>query len=284
MSLRSRIYRILQPYGRGAANRTCELSILALIALNVLAIILDSVPEIAGAFGHLFDWIEVASVAVFSVEYVLRLWTCVEDPRHARPVVGRLRFALRPLAVIDLLAVLPAYLPFTGLDLLFLRSVRLVRLFRVGKLGRYSRALHALGRVVRNRRTELAVTFSVMLMLLIVSAIALYYTEHEAQPKAFPHIPAAMWWAVNTLTTVGYGDICPITPLGKVLASVLAFFGVAMFALPTGIMAAGFLEEVQKAKPGSVRCPHCGKSFLSGAAPADADADAEEEEGASVAR
>ena len=153
-----------------------------------------------------FEWF---SVAIFTIEYLLRLWTCTIDPRFADPVTGRFRFALRPMSIIDLLAILPAYLPFLGVDLRFVRVMRLMRLARVLKLGRYSEAVVVLANVLRRRREELAVMVMVLAILLVLSSGLIYFAERDAQPDRFSRIPAALWWSVITLTTIGYGDLYP---------------------------------------------------------------------------
>jgi len=268
LSLRRRIWEIVEVARPGdRASRVFDISILALIVLSVLAIILQSVEGINRQYHSFFRAFEVFSVGVFSLEYLLRIWSCVEEPRFSRPLLGRLRLALQPLLLLDLLAVLPAYLVFYSMDLRFLRTVRLIRLVRVTKLARYLRALQNLGRVLRAKREELLVTSGLMFLLLVVASCLVYAAEHEVQPEQFPNIPAAMWWAIATLTTVGYGDIYPVTVEGKVLASVVAVLGIGLFALPAGILGSGFMEAMNKdGKQGSGDesppvCPHCGKQL-----------------------
>ncbi len=265
MRLRKRTWEIIETAKRGdMASRVFDIFILSLIFLNVVAVVLDSVSSIETSFGGVLKGFEVFSVAVFTVEYCLRLWSCVTDPRYSNPVAGRLRFALTPLAIIDLLAVAPFYvalmLPSFGVDLRFMRVVRLMRLFRIAKVGRYSSALKTISRVVSRKKEELVVSLTLLVLLLVFSSSLMYYIENPAQPQTFSSIPATMWWAVITLTTVGYGDIYPVTPLGKLLTTVVAILGIALFALPAGIIASGFVEEIQtRAK--SARCPHCGKEI-----------------------
>jgi len=259
MRIRKRVHEILQPAAAGdVASRVFDFFILSTIAISVIAIILESVESIRRTGTGLFQWLEIVSVAIFTVEYLLRLWACVAEPKFRHPILGRARFALTPMALVDLAAILPFYLPFTGIDLRFIRAVRLLRLFRVVKIGRYSASLQLVGRVIRNKKEELGLMLFVLLLLLVLASCFLYTAEHDAQPEAFPDIPSAMWWAAATLTTVGYGDIYPITPVGKVLASVIAVLGIGMFALPTAILGAGFMEEIQAAKQKPRRCPHCG--------------------------
>ncbi|MEN6578580.1 MAG: ion transporter [Phycisphaerales bacterium] len=246
-------------------SRVFDTFIVGLILLNVAAMVIESVEHIRLLVPTWFTAFEYFSVAVFSVEYVLRIWSSVEDPAYAKPFLGRLRFAIAPLAMVDLAAVLPFYLPFLGVDLRVLRMFRLfrvMRIMRVAKLARYSDSLQMLLRVVKSRRDQLLGAVFILLILLIVAASLMYYAEHEAQPKVFSSIPAAMWWAAVTLTTVGYGDAYPITPIGKVMASMTAILGIGMFALPTAVLGAGFLEELASHKKTQC-CPHCGKEIPS---------------------
>lgn len=159
-------------------------------------------------------------------------------------------------------SILPLYLPFTGLDLRFLRVVRMMRVFRLAKVGRYSESIRMLKTVAAARKEQLLCTLVLLVVLLVMAASMMYFAENPAQPETFSSIPAAMWWAVATLTTVGYGDVYPVTVLGKVMASVIAVLGVGMFALPTGILGAGFVEKLdRRRKP--TKCPHCGETIES---------------------
>jgi voltage-gated potassium channel len=263
--LRKRVFQIVRPAGTDdRTSRLFDLTILALIALSVLCIILESVASIRQRFGTALRVCEIVTVCVFTLEYMLRLWACVEDRRFRHALRGRLRHGLSPMAVIDILAILPFYLPFVGVDLRFVRSIRLLRLFRVAKMGRYSAALQTLGRVVQAKKAELMITGFVLILLLIMGSSIMYYAEREAQPDVFTSIPAAMWWAVCTLTTVGYGDVFPVTAWGRLAGSVIAILGIGMFALPTGILGAAFVEEIQNRKhqrKPKTHCPHCGEEL-----------------------
>jgi len=232
-----------------------------LIFLNIAGIAAETVPWMTGRFGAMLTAVEYLSVAVFSAEYVLRLWTCVEDPRYGHWASGRVRYALGPMMLIDLAAIAPFYLPWMGVNLLGLRAFRLLRLLRLLKLGRYSEALRTMGRVLRRKRFELASTALLAIVLLVVAASLLHAAEGAVQPDRFGTIPDSMWWAVVTMTTVGYGDVYPVTALGRFLGSIVAFLGIGLFALPTGILGAGFLEETNrktKARLNQRNCPHCG--------------------------
>jgi voltage-gated potassium channel len=239
---------------------------LILIFLNVIAVILSTVQSINKEFSQFFGWFETFSVIIFSLEYLLRLWSCTSEPGRG-PVWGRIKFAFYPMSIIDLLSVLPFYLPLVGIDLRFLRIMRLFRIFRIAKVGRYYNSLNLMRNVFADKKEEIVLSATIMGALLVISASLLYFLENEAQPKAFSSIPASMWWAVTALTTVGYGDIYPITPLGKLVASLIAISGIGMFALPTGIVSSGFVEEIQRHKREKLEssekqhfiCPHCNK-------------------------
>ncbi len=265
MELKQRIWEILEadsPGDRpGRIFDIFDIFILTLIFLNVVAVILESVKSIEGRVQPAFYWFELFSVSVFTVEYLARVWACVSQSKYSHPVFGRLRFIVQPMSIIDLVAVLPFYLTFFTADLRFVRVLRLFRIFRVAKLGRYSSSVRLFARVLRSKKEELFITVMVMLFLIVMSAALMYFAENEAQPDKFPDIPTATWWAVMTLTTVGYGDIYPVTQLGRALAMVISILGVGMFALPTGILGAGFVEEIQKRKTRKVICPHCGKEI-----------------------
>jgi len=220
-----------------------------LIILNVIAVILETEKDIFRLAPEFFKWFEWVSVGVFSIEYILRVWTATEQPAFEHPVYGRIRYAFTFLALIDLAAIMPAYLPllFT-VDLRFLRILRLFRMLRVFKLGRYSKAMKLIGCVLKSKKSELSVAIFSTFLLMIIAAGMLYTVEHPAQPDKYSSIPAVMWWAVCTLTTVGYGDMVPVTILGKIFAGSIAVLGVGLFALPAGILASGFTNHLKESR------------------------------------
>jgi voltage-gated potassium channel len=243
-------------------SRAFDWLLVLLILLNVLAEILDTVESTSQRWSRVLEGFETFSVLVFSVEYVLRVWSCTADPRYSRPVAGRLRFMVTPLAIVDLLAVLPSYLHTAGAaNFLALRSVRLFRLIRLLKLARYSESLRTMARVLRRKRDELVATLLAAAVILVIASALIYSAEHEAQPDKFSSIPESMYWALATLTNVGYGNICPVTVAGKAIAASVALLGIGMVALPAGILGSGFIEEVQKRKAPRSTCPHCGKEL-----------------------
>ena len=259
-SLRLRVHQLLELARPGDhASRAVDVFIIGLIALNVVAMVMSTVQAIHQRFLGVFTAFESFSMAAFSVEYVLRVWSITAHPRYASPVRGRLRYMVSPMALIDLLAILPAVLPFLGVDLRVVRAARLFRLFRIGKLVRYSRALQLFGRVIVAKKDELLTTMMLLFLLLLVSASLLYYAENGAQPDKFASIPGSLWWAVATITTVGYGDVYPVTVLGRFFAALVAILGLGMFALPTGLLGAGFVEELSRRHQAqTLLCPHCG--------------------------
>jgi voltage-gated potassium channel len=258
-----RTYELLErEVGASRLDFAFDLFITTLIVTNVCAVMLETVVWIEAPLHPYFVGFELFSVAVFTAEYVLRLWSCTADPRYADAVRGRLRYATSALPLIDLLAVAPFYLEFVAFDLRFVRALRLFRLFRIFKLARYADSMRTLGVVLRSRREELLVTLFVVVVLLVFASSAMYYVEHEAQPEQFSSIPASMWWGAATLTTVGYGDIYPVTSAGRLLGAAIAVLGVGLFALPTGILASAFSEELQKKRRRErLVCPHCGEEI-----------------------
>jgi voltage-gated potassium channel len=254
---RRRIYELIDGRDvRSRSERAFIVLISGLILLNVATAVLETVPAFS-RFRRLFEAFEIFSLTVFGLEYLLRLWTCTADSRFSRPITGRLRFVLTPMSLVDLVSILPSLLFFGRVDLLFLRLFRLARFLRVLKLGRYSESLRTLGNVFRSRRSDLGVAASAVALLLLIASSLMYLAEHDDQPAVFSSIPATMWWSVVTLTTVGYGDVYPVTPLGKVLASLIALLSIGLFALPAGILASGFSEEMRKRRS-KRECPHCG--------------------------
>ncbi len=228
------------------AGRVVNAFIILLIVLNAVAFAAETVNDLAVRYATAFAALNVFTVIVFTIEYILRVWSAVDIPTLSRlpPWRARLHFALRPIMVIDLLAFAPWYLQLLfPIDLGFLR---VLRLFRLLKLVRYSPALQTLGRVIAEQNRALFGALLIMLILLFFASTGMYMIEREAQPDKFGSIPEAAWWALSTLTTIGYGDVVPITPWGKLLGGVVMLLGVGMFALPIAIIATGFSQEANR--------------------------------------
>jgi voltage-gated potassium channel len=246
-TLRRRIYEVIEVgHGEDRASKVFDTFIVTLILLNIAAFIAETVPEIRAKWeGWLYEF-EVFSVTVFTIEYLLRLWTAVEVPYLARmtPSKARLTMAFRPALLIDLFAILPFYLShFFSIDLRVLRTLRLLRFL---KLSRYSPAMYTLIRVLANERRALLGAGLLLATALLFSSTLMYYVEGDAQPDHFGSVPNAAWWAISTLTTVGYGDVTPATALGKVIGGLTMIVGLCILALPVAIISTGFAQELQR--------------------------------------
>ncbi len=222
-------------------------SIMILIALSILTIILDSFQSIHERCQTLFQAFEIITVIVFTIEYILRIWTA--DLLYPEAKHPRLKYCFSFMAIIDLLAILPFYVPFISADLRFLRMMRLFRLFRllrVLKLGRYFDALQVIVKVIRTSGPQLVMSVVICFFVMLFSAIIMYEVENPVQPEQFPNVLSSLWWAICTLTTVGYGDVYPITAVGRFFASIISLVGIGIIAIPTGIIAAGFNQVINK--------------------------------------
>lgn len=242
-------------------NKTFHRCLYILIILNVVAIILESFGHINEGFQSLFLIFEIISITIFTLEYILRIWIADINPINNN---SRINFIFSAYGIIDLLAILPFFLPmFIKMDFRMIRILRLFRLLRVFKLGRYSKSLKTMNSVLQDTKSDLVLTFIVALVLLMLSSTLMYYVEHEAQPEKFQNILHSFWWSVATLTTVGYGDVYPITGLGKLLSGIIAFIGIGFVALPTGIISSAFIERLDSTKKEIHQCvcPECGHMF-----------------------
>ncbi|MBL4752557.1 MAG: ion transporter [Flavobacteriales bacterium] len=253
-------------------SRRVDLFIILLILLNILAVIIESVQWIRADYEQLFVNIERFSIIIFSIEYILRIWSITEQEEYAEPVRGRLKYLFSFYSVIDLIAVLPAYIPLLmTVDTRVVRGIRILRLLRILKLSRYNKAFNHIRNVIKSTREELIISLGAVMTLLVIASCLMYFIEHDVQPEAFSSIPATMWWGVATLTTVGYGDVYPITALGKLTGGIMAILGVGMFALPAGILANGFGSAIEHSnEPKSLRaktdedellCSHCAQKI-----------------------
>ena len=283
-AVRRRTYEVLEKAGGDdRLSAVVDIALIVVILANMAAVVLESFDGLYDRFQVWFHLLEVVSVALFTCELLLRLWTCdFLRPQSSR--VGAVgRFLVSPIGLIDLLAILPFYLPFLiPVDLRVVRVLRLVRFLRLLKLTRYTRSVMTMGAVVRERRHELLVAVFLTVLLLMVASTLMYYLESQVQPEAFPNILSSMWWAVATLTTIGYGDVFPVTDWGRLLSGIIAILGIGLVALPTAIISSGFVEALARTKGGGdggtgpaadrkaagaapqhagdgAVCPHCGK-------------------------
>lgn len=268
--MRQKIYNILEKEGT-RANLIFEYFIVTLIILNVISIALDTIRDADPKLVLVLNIFEALSIVIFSIEYLLRIY--ISDLSH--PAKTRLRSALRFIfsffGLIDLAAILPFYLPFLiRADMRFLRIVRLIRFFRIFKLSRYNSTLQLIWDVIKEKKSEFIMTFFISFLMLLVSAFLIYYVEGPAQPEKFSNIFSALWWAVGTLTPLGYGAVAPVTTAGKVISAIVAIIGIGLIALPTGIISAGFIDRISREQKAELKnipekkddvCPHCGKKL-----------------------
>ncbi|MCB0548359.1 MAG: ion transporter [Phaeodactylibacter sp.] len=251
-------------------SRFFDLFIVGLITLSILQVILESYRNIYTRYAEQFHALEVIIVVFFTIEYLLRLWTAGLKYPQKGGMAARLAFVSSAMGLIDLLAILPFYMPFLiAVDLRFIRILRVVRLLRVFKLNRYLKAVRIVGSVIMEKRSELSITIFVTFLLLLLSSTIMYYLEGDVQPDSFPNIISTFWWAIATLTTVGYGDVYPVTGWGRLISGIIALLGIGLVALPTGIISAAFVEELEKVKNKKTKpklpeenyryCPYCGR-------------------------
>ncbi|WP_100642587.1 ion transporter [Alteromonas facilis] len=243
------LFFTLQPYDKNnQKGRWFDWLLIILIVANVIAVMLETMPEVGTRYHLEFLAFEIFSVGVFTIEYIARIWTCTLEEDYEPIKTGetashyRLRFLYRPMSLIDLMAILPFYLGMIfAIDL---RVLRLFRLVRMIKLGRYSIAMQTLQMVIAREYRVIIAALGMLMIVMVIAATTMYHLERYAQPEHFGSIPQALWWSVVTLSTVGYGDVSPITALGQFVAGLFILIGVALFALPAGILASSFTEQM----------------------------------------
>ena len=268
MKIKRRIFEIIQSASVGdLPSKVFDLFIIFLVLINSITIMMDtfSLPQNIKGIIRIIDF---STSIIFSIEYALRIWTAPFLYPNKSSIMARIRYLFSFMAIIDLLAILPFYLPMLiSINLKSLRLLRITRLLRIFKMNRYTNALYKVAAVFKAKSSQLISSMIVVIMLIILSSILMYNIESTAQPEAFTNIFDSMWWAVATFTTVGYGDIYPITIPGKLLSTIIAFLGIGLVAVPTGIISAGFVEQIEKSAPKEEQhsekhyCPYCGKSI-----------------------
>ncbi len=247
LGLRRLLHRHLAPEGwpEPGLSRLNKVICAAIIASTMLAILETEPAFLALASETTFFVVDLAFALLFALEYAARVFAAGEDARY-QGVLGRLLYMATPLALIDLLAVAPFFLFYGATDTFLLRIIRLLRLLRLARLGGFSLAFQHLTTAVRSRRFELGLSVLIAGIILIFSSTLMHVFESSAQPEVFGSIPRALWWSIATLTTVGYGDVYPVTPLGKLLAGLTAISAIGLIAMPTGILAAAFSDAFQR--------------------------------------
>ena len=248
-NMRSYIFQLIEGSAHQSSKaKLINIFLIILIIVNVFAVILESDKNISARYSEEFMLFELFSVSIFSVEYLLRLWTCVESFRFKEysTVQARIHYIFSPIALIDLLAILPFFISlFLTVDLRYLRLIRVLRLL---KLTHYFKGFTVFLTVLRKELKSITAAIMVMMFLVIIAAGLMYTLENEAQPEVFGNILHSLWWAVVTMTTVGYGDVTPVTLLGKMVATFIMLIGVGLVALPAGMLAARFGDELRERK------------------------------------
>lgn len=265
MSVKNRVYEIItSPENPSIASKVFDVAIIVLIVINVITSIADTFAK-PQWLSTILWYIELVSVIIFTVEYLLRIYVADLLYPELPHIRAKLRYMRSPMAVIDLLAILPFYIPYIlPIDLRVLRILRIFRMLRIFKLNRYTNALSTIGDIFKRKKHQLISSISVVLVLMVIAAILMYHVESEAQPDNFNNALTALWWTVETLTTVGYGDVVPVTAIGKLLSTVISLLGIGLVAVPTGIISAGFAENLDEQKhreEEKIYCPYCGKKL-----------------------
>lgn len=258
-----RIYNLIREDDVNTFHADLVDGFLMILVITSVVVAFLSTFELSANVVQLLGILETIFVILFTVEYALRMWTSELMYPKFPAWKARLRYAISPMAIIDLLSILPFYLPLTGMSVGILKSIRLVRVLRIFKINRYTSALTLIGRVLKTRATQLLSSILVIFVLIFIAAMLMYDVEHKAQPEVFNNALSAMWWAMSTITTVGYGDIYPITSFGRVISGFITFLGIGLTAIPTGIISAGFIEQskiikTNKHVQSQDVCPCCG--------------------------
>lgn len=260
--LKRKVFQIIEYTGKPfSLNWIYDFVLIFMVLLNALAIIIESMAEIFAVYRKQLIVFELISIMFFALDYFLRLWCITENSKYNHPLKGRLKYMITPMAIIDLMAFMPYIASIYADNFQYVKFFSILRFFRFLKVVRYIKAVKIFGNVLRNKRNELSFSFVFILFILLLVSTLMYYVEREAQPDDFKSIPHAMWWAIATLTTVGYGDVVPVTLAGKMLGGIIAILGIGLVAIPSGIMAAGFTDEIRKERElenSKHFCPYCG--------------------------
>ena len=244
---RNRVWRLLEPAeDNDNLSKFIDVFLVNLIFFNILMVILETVETLYFKYKLWFIYFELFSVTIFSLEYISRFWSCVENKEKSETNgKARLRYIFSFSAIIDLIAILPSLLAFL-FPTVDLRFVRALRIFRLLKFSRYSNSINTLLVVLWDQRKSLGAAFFILFIVLIISSSGMYIVEKDIQPDKFGSIPQSMWWSIVTLTTVGYGDVYPVTSMGKFFGSIIIILGIGTVALPSGILASAFTEYTRR--------------------------------------
>jgi voltage-gated potassium channel len=258
MAIKKRCRQILDTVNkRDKITKVFNVSLLLLILFNVFFNIISTVDSINDEYEKFFNWFEFISIIIFTIEYILRIWSCTENRKYSKSIKGRLKYILTPLMLVDLIAILPFYITLGNFSLTEVRIFRMLRVFKILKVGRYYSASKMFLKVIKKKKEELILTSIIMMFVLVIGSSLLYYLESEN----FSSIPDAMWWTILTLTTVGFNKPIPLTLWGRIITALIAIAGIGLFALPISILGSGFIEEISEKKKGLLICPKCGEEI-----------------------
>jgi len=248
--LKKRIFDIIQIGNKNDfISRSFDWFIVIVIILNILTVFLETFDELS-VFQTLFNIIEIVTISIFCIEYILRIWTADYLYPEEKGLAARLKFLCSFDGIVDLLTILP----FFFLDgFIVFRMLRVVRIFHLFRVNAHYDSFHVITTVLSEKRNQIISSVFIIIVLMLASSLGMYSVEHDAQPEAFRNAFSGIWWSVSTLLTVGYGDIYPITVIGKLMAICIAFLGVGVVAIPTGIISAGFVEQYTKNQHSDVR-------------------------------
>jgi len=262
-SVREKVYNVIRDDDKNdLSGNIFDGIIITLIIVNVIIIFLDTFKNIPNNITDIFLYIEIVTIIVFSLEYAARIWTAKYLYPKEIYIVAVIKYIFTVEALIDIFAIIPFYLPFLFpiQNLIFLRILRFLRFFRLLKLHHYTDAFTIINKVFKKKLYQLICSLCIIIILIILSSVLMYYQENEKQPEVFKNAFSGLWWAISTVTTVGYGDIYPVTGLGKILGAFIAILGVGFVAVPTSILSAGFIEASEKNNDVKKNfCPHYGK-------------------------
>jgi len=267
-AIKKKAFEIIEPCDdKNKIGKIVDMFIVILIIVNIVIIVAETFDFFNNS--NIFHIIEIFSIVIFTVEYAIRIWTSDLMAPEQNKFVVRIKYIFSFMALIDLFAILPFYIPlFIPYDLLVIRSLRIARLLRFFKVNRYTKTFATIGAVFKKKASQLISSAIIIFLLLLITSVLMYEVEHKVQPEKFANAFSSIWWTISTITTVGYGDIYPVTTLGQVLSSVISFLSIGLIAIPSGIISAGFVEQVESEKDKSEDahnekcfCPYCGHNL-----------------------
>jgi len=260
MTLQQKLYTLFEEPDTNRASFMVNTVIYILIIISILNLMLYSVEPIRVKYGFVLDMVRHIVMPIFIVEYILRMYASGSLTQY-QGILGKIKYALTPYAIIDLLSILPYLLISTGFNSSFIRSLRLLRIFRLFRVRKYAIFVQLMKKILNNIKEELIVLLFYTVVIIIILSFIIYEVEHEAQPEVFSNIFQTMWWAVATLTTVGYGDMYPVTAAGKIITTIITILGIGFIAIPGGLFASEFIasiDEEKKKKQNELKCLKCG--------------------------